>query len=130
MFVNTLSCKYRNYCLYSSQRRGVGVGYKYALFLGSSGAAKSNMRVYLENTETFFKVILLKQPTRIYCWAFTLILTFSHPGRRNYFILLFIFFPRPLVGEGQGEGRYLFSLSSSAAKSNMRVYPVKLKEKD
>jgi len=35
-----------------------------------------------------------------------------------------------LVGEGQGEGRYLFSLSSSAAKSNMRVYPVKLKEKD
>jgi len=55
---------------------------------------------YPENTGTFFKVVLLEQPTRISFWAFTLILTFSHPGRRNYFILLFIFFPRPLVGEG------------------------------
>jgi hypothetical protein len=34
------------------------------------------MRVYPENTETFFKGILLEQLTRISSWAFTLILTF------------------------------------------------------
>jgi len=66
------------------------------------------MKVYLVKTGMFFKVILLEQPTKISFWAFTLILTFSHRGRRNYFILLLIFFPRPLVGEGQGEGDTYF----------------------
>jgi len=39
----------------------------------------------------FFKVILLEQPTRISFWAFTLILTFSHQGRRNY-LFFYLFF--------------------------------------
>jgi len=64
---------------------------------------------------------------------FTLILTFSHQatvlasGRRNTFIISNFFFPRPLVGEGQGEGA-LFSSLCGAAKSHMRVYLVKYRE--
>jgi hypothetical protein len=61
------------------------------------------MRVDPENNRTFFKVILLKQLTRISFWAFALILAFSHQGRRIYEFFC-SFFPRPFVGEGQGEG--------------------------
>ena len=65
------------------------------------------MRVDPENKRTFFKVILLKQLTRISFWAFALILAFSHPGRRIYEFFC-SFFPRPFVGEGQGEGATYF----------------------
>jgi len=40
----------------------------------------------------------------------TLILTFSHQGRRNILIISNFYFPRPLVGEGQGEGALFSSL--------------------
>jgi hypothetical protein len=39
-----------------------------------------SMKVYSENTGTFFKVILLEQPIRISFWAFPLILSFSRQG--------------------------------------------------
>jgi len=42
------------------------------------------MTVYPENKGAFLEVILLEQPTLISFWAFTLILTFSHQGRRNF----------------------------------------------
>jgi len=43
----------------------------------------SGMKVYPENKGMIFIGNHIEQLTRISFWAFTLILTFSHQGRRN-----------------------------------------------